>query len=128
MTSHVYGCINSEESPTTQLYHCMQLMFTFLDALLDRNDDDFYVINKFPPKFSCITHTLTFTTLFTNSADDKLLMVFLFFPENKLWHIFMQIISLWDNLHEMSEPISAKKKNKKKKKLSSAGFTQHAMR
>ena len=29
---------------------------------------------------------------------------FLIFPENTLWH-FMQIVSLGDNLHEMSKPI-----------------------
>ena len=27
-----------------------------------------------------------------------------FFPENRLWH-FMQIVSIGDNLHEMSKPI-----------------------
>ena len=47
---------------------------------------------------------LTFITLWANSADDKLMKVFLFLPENMLWH-FMQIVSLGDNLHVMSEPI-----------------------
>ena len=40
----------------------------------------------------------------TNPAEDKLMIVFLFFPENRLLH-FMQIVSLGDNLHEMSKPI-----------------------
>ena len=31
-------------------------------------------------------------------------LFFLFFPENKIWH-FMQIVSLGDNLHEMSNPV-----------------------
>ena len=31
--------------------------------------------------------------------------IFLFFPENSFWR-FMQIVSTWDNLHEMSEPVS----------------------
>ena len=35
-------------------------------------------------------------------ADDKLIIFFLFFPENRLWH-FMQIVSY--NLHEMPNPI-----------------------
>ena len=35
-------------------------------------------------------------------------MFFLVFPENKLWH-FMQIASLGDNLHEMSEPVFMEK-------------------
>ena len=35
------------------------------------------------------TGKLIFTTLWANSADDKL-MLFLFFPENRIWHC-MQI-------------------------------------
>ena len=42
-----------------------------------------------------------FVTLYTNSADDKLMIFFLFYPENRLSH-FIQIVSLGDNLHEMS--------------------------
>ena len=62
---------------------------------------------------------LTFTTLWANSADDKLIIILLFPPpppphththtQNRLWH-FMQIISLGDNLHEMSKSIFWKKK------------------
>ena len=33
---------------------------------------------------------LVFTTLRDNSADDKLITYFLFFPENRIWH-FIQI-------------------------------------
>ena len=50
---------------------------------------------------------LTFTTLWTDSADDKLILLFLLFPEKRLWH-FMQIVSKGskgDNLHEMSKSI-----------------------
>ena len=48
---------------------------------------------------------LTFSTLWTDSADDKLKTFFLFFPENKVCH-FMQIIFEWDqNLYEMSTPV-----------------------
>ena len=36
---------------------------------------------------------LTFTTLWAFSADDKMMLFFLFFPENRIWH-FMQIVSL----------------------------------
>ena len=46
----------------------------------------------------------TFTTPWANSADDKLMIFFLFFPENRFWH-FMQIVSIRDNLHEMSKPV-----------------------
>ena len=52
--------------------------------------------------------TLTFTTLWANSADDDSMIFFLFFPENRIWH-FMQIVSIGDNLHEMSNPVFWKK-------------------
>ena len=38
---------------------------------------------------------LTFATLCANSEDGKLLLFFLFFPENRIWH-FMQIVSIWE--------------------------------
>ena len=56
------------------------------------------------------SHTifLTFTTLWANSADDKLVIFFLFFPENRIWH-FMQIVSIVDNLLERSIPVFREK-------------------
>ena len=47
---------------------------------------------------------LTFTFLWANSADDKLVVFFLFFPENRILH-FMQIVSIGVDLHEMSSPV-----------------------
>ena len=47
---------------------------------------------------------VTVVNFWANLADDKLLYFFLFFPENRLWH-FMQIVSIGDNLHEMSKPV-----------------------
>ena len=38
-----------------------------------------------------------------NSADDKLVIFVLFYPENRIWH-FMQIVSNRDVFHEMSNP------------------------
>ena len=38
------------------------------------------------------TLTLTLTTLWADSADDKLKWVFYIFLENKIWHL-MQIVS-----------------------------------
>ena len=55
---------------------------------------------------------LTFTTLHANSADDKLIVFFIFFPENRVWHI-MQIVSLGDNLQDVSNPIFLVKIRKK---------------
>ena len=43
------------------------------------------------------------TTLLANSEDDKPLMV-LFFTENRIWD-FMQIVSIRNNVHEMSNPV-----------------------
>ena len=54
-------------------------------------------------------HEITFTTLWANSADDKLMIFFLFFSENRLWP-FMQIVSKWDNLHQRSKLIFWEKK------------------
>ena len=58
-------------------------------------------------EYTCIytdqeSEWLTFTTLLANSVDDKLLIFFLFFPENRFWY-FMQIVSFWDSLHEISK-------------------------
>ena len=39
-----------------------------------------------------------------NLADDKLMIFFLLFQKYGIWH-FMQIVSLGDNLHEVSDPI-----------------------
>ena len=47
---------------------------------------------------------LTFTTLWAFSIDGKLMIFFLFFRVNWIWH-FMQIVSSGDNLHEMSNPV-----------------------
>ena len=46
--------------------------------------------------------------LWANSADDKLMKFFLFFLENRIWH-FVQIVSLGDNLHEVSDPVFTEK-------------------
>ena len=48
--------------------------------------------------------TFTLSTLWANSADDKLVILVLYFPENRIWY-FMQIVSSADNLHEMSNPV-----------------------
>ena len=45
----------------------------------------------------------TFTTLWANSADNKLIF-FLFFPENRIRY-FMQIVAIKNTLHEMSKPV-----------------------
>ena len=45
-----------------------------------------------------------FTPINVNAADNKLFIVFLFFPESKWWH-FMQIVSQGENLHKISSPL-----------------------
>ena len=60
------------------------------------------------------------------SADDKLMNFFLFIPRKRIWN-FMQIVSTGDNLHEISNPVSWEKNQKKKINMSSAeNFTQSA--
>ena len=44
---------------------------------------------------------LMLTTLWANSADDKLVI---FSPENGIWN-FMPIVCTGDSLHEMSNPV-----------------------
>ena len=46
------------------------------------------------------TKSLTFIILWANSADNRLVIFFLFCIENKIWH-FIQIVSIGDNLHEL---------------------------
>ena len=52
---------------------------------------------------------LILTTLWANSADDKMMTIFLFFTENRLWY-FKQIVSQGNNLHEMPKAIFCEKK------------------
>ena len=52
--------------------------------------------------------TLTFATLWENSAVDKVMTFLLFFAESRIWH-FMPVLSLGDNLHEVSDPIFEEK-------------------
>ena len=70
----------------------------------------------------------TLTHLWTNSADDTLMIFFLFFLENRIWHL-MQIVSYGDNLHEMSKPVFWVKNKKKFLSMSSTdNITQSAKR
>ena len=48
---------------------------------------------------------LTITTLLSHSADDKLMIFFLFFPEKKKIWYFMQTVSIGDNLQDTSNPV-----------------------
>ena len=64
-------------------------------------------INTFWMKKLPCQSLLTFTTLWVNSKNDKIMIFFLFFPENRLWY-FMWIVSPGDNLHEILKPIFCK--------------------
>ena len=64
---------------------------------------------------------LTITTLWANSADDKLIFFFLsFFSENRHWH-FMQMVICIKCQHQFSG-----KNKKKNKNVVCWNFTQHA--
>ena len=53
-------------------------------------------------RYSCTM--LTLSMLGKNFSRQHFEIFYLFFPENRLWH-FMQIVSLGDNLLEMSMPV-----------------------
>ena len=67
-----------------------------------------------------------FTTLWANLADDKF-MLFLFLPENGIWH-FMQIVSIGNNSHIMSNSVSREKCEMYFKTSSAESFTKSAKR
>ena len=58
-----------------------------------------------PKKIGFDTNCLLRTTLWANSADNKLMIFFFLFPERRIW-FFMQTVSNGDNLHEMSDHVS----------------------
>ena len=62
--------------------------------------------------FSRNAHRLTFTTLWANSADDKLMIFFLFFFTRKQNLTVHRKLSGDNDLHEMSNPVSGKNKKK----------------
>ena len=62
----------------------MYIIFTFPNTFLINSTHEFHLM--------CLKPLLTFTTLWANSADDKLMIFFLFFPGNRIWH-FVQIVS-----------------------------------
>ena len=59
----------------------------------------------------CSKSFLNLTTLWANTEDNKLMILFSYkFPESRIWR-FMQIVCFGDNLHEMSNLFSGKNKN-----------------
>ena len=67
-----------------------------------------------------------FNLYLANSADDKLVIFFLFFPGNRIW--FKQNVFIWDNLHEMSDPVFWGKIRKIYQNIVCWKFTQSAKR
>ena len=66
---------------------------------------------------------MNFTAIWAISACDTLMIFFLFFPENRIWH-FMQIVSNGDNLHDMSKSVFWEQQEKYFNMLSAEKFTQ----
>ena len=90
----------SQNAASDQGLHCLRLIqhyFRHCHTSTGSKIDFFQILEQYVKE-------LTFTTLWAFSADDRLMIFFLFFPENRIWH-FMQIVSLGDNLHEMSYPV-----------------------
>ena len=67
-------------------------------------------VNEYWPVYlNEATYTvLIITTLRANLADDKLIIFCLFFQENRICH-FKQIVSIVDNLHEISNHVFLEK-------------------
>ena len=78
-----------------------------------------------PPHLENVPTPLTFIALLAYSADNKLMIFFLIFSGNRIWH-FMQIVSNGDNLHEMSNPVSWENWEKYFKMSSAENFIQSA--
>ena len=70
---------------------------------------------------------LTFYSLLVNSADDRLVIFFLFFPEIWIWY-FMQIVFIGDSLHGMSDLVFWEEQERyfQNLMLSAENFTQSA--
>ena len=66
----------------------------------------FFSMEKFPLEYSVV---LTFTTLWANLADYKLMVIFLILPKEKTL-----VFHTGDNVHEIKSPMSGEKKKKKK--------------
>ena len=56
------------------------------------------------PRIIIKESSLTFITCSAISTDNKLVILFLYLPENRIWH-FLQLVSIGDNLHKMSNPV-----------------------
>ena len=89
----------------------------------------YFYIPFLPPLVKVFQHhnkmtvDVYFTTLWANFADDKLMIYFLYFLENRLWH-FMQIVSRGDNLLEMSKHVFKWKLKTNVKMVSAEILTQ----
>ena len=74
-------------------------------------------------------YSLTFTTLWAHSADDKLVIFFFYFSQKTGFDISCKLSPMdGDNLHEMSNLVFWKNKEKKIKMLSAENFTHSAKR
>ena len=62
-------------------------------------------------EFEFCGHSLTFCSLGTYSADDKLMFFFFLFFLEEIWH-FVQYVSYGDSLHEMSSSCFLGKRRK----------------
>ena len=72
-------------------WYCIVILMVSINTSWFLYNDLFYIKRCF-----------TFTTLWANSADDRSMTFFLFFPENRQWH-FMQIASLGGSVGCMSD-------------------------
>ena len=63
----------------------------------------YYQANNITASYYNYCKPTSLSIIWADSADDKFIFL-LFFSENRIWH-FIQIVTLGDNLHNMSNPI-----------------------
>ena len=103
------NCSLGETSPLFHNIFCLLLdVRVSAGTRFSLRDKRLFEISEFEiTRVNCIDKLLgvfLYNGQIQQKTESKLMLFFLFFPENRLKH-FMQIVSLGDNLHEMSEPI-----------------------
>ena len=85
---------STKNGNTAECIKVMILTCLFKLALISNIDAKWRLYSPYLSNWKAWSQYLTLTTLWANSAEDKLVI---FFPENRIWHF----IQTEDNLHEI---------------------------
>ena len=101
-------CIHVQTARTQNIL-CGQQLHMLVSVILQFliNSSMLWTVKK--QKILYLKSYLTYITHSLGKFSRWQIDIFLFFPENRIWH-FMQIVSPEDNLHEMSNLFSGKNK------------------